>query len=75
MAHVEWVDTLGMRLEPWEQFEYHELLSGERRASGDFSRRVSCNAYFLKYHSGHTQRMKSWEKRVEAGRTMKKPTQ
>lgn len=30
---------------------------------------------FLKCHSGHKQRIKSREKRVEAGRTMTKPTQ
>lgn len=49
-----------------------ELLFGERRASGDFSRGVSYNICFLKCHFGHPQRMKSWGKRAEAGKTMKK---
>lgn len=36
---------------------------------------ILVEGFHVKCHSGHTQRMKSWEKRVEAGRIMKKSTQ
>lgn len=47
--------------------------SGIEGASGDLHRGVWGSFGFFKCHPGHTRRMKSWGKRVEVRRTMKRP--